>query len=487
MAKVSETAGTAQVIAPRVAQPADSAGNGESAEDHPTAGPDHHAQAAGARHEVPAGAERPPPGLVVTGQNSACNSAELSAADILGFRFPGLDDVTAAAEALRSVATESPLHSLIEVSPGSIRFRHTVPPEADPDVVLPSSQSGAGRKAITGWTLKSRRQMLRSFAALDYGPIFADNGIPARLTLTYPGDWLTVAPTRLAVQRHFKILERRFVRAWDQPLIGLWKLEYQEREAPHYHLFIRRPNGTAGQARRARYEAHLIAWELSGHDGPRPRYRRSPGDGLRFKEWISEVWADVVHHPDPEQRTAHAKAGTQVEDVKDTLAASDPKKASIYFSKHGAVKGDKEYQNKPPTAWTDAGSGPGRYWGYLGLKPMIAAAKVNGGRGRDYYVAKRTMRRYAARARYWDDTKRQYVWVGSRKRVVIQRRDRKTGQLVPITVRGPKPRLRGLSGTLCVNNGPAIAADLARVIALTVPAAPKRPPHRKEQHEGTHP
>jgi hypothetical protein len=298
--------------------------------------------------------------------------------------------------------------------------------------------------------------MVRSFAALDYAPMFDGNGIPARVTLTYPSDWLTVAPTRQAVRRHFKMLQSRFVRAWGEPVIALWKLEYQGRGAPHFHLLMRRPEGTAGQVREARFAAAMLTWEASGKMGSRPRYRRSLGDGLKFTQWLAVAWADIVHHQDPEERAAHQRAGTSV-DVKDALKATDPKRASVYFSKHGVVKGSKEYQNRPPKEWVDAGVGPGRYWGYLGLDQLVVAAQVDG--GQDYQLAKRTMRRWASRARVWDPEARCYRYVKA-----MQVKAKPTEARPGRKVRRPVNRLSGASGSLCLNDAPAMAAELARLI-----------------------
>jgi hypothetical protein len=400
----------------------------------------------------------PASGLVVTGQNGSRIFAGASVAEILGLRFPGEADVRRAAEALGKATRESRLRSQIDVSPGSIRLRRTVPD--DPDREL----SGAGgdtspRKPITAWTAKSRRQMARSFAALDFSPMFAGNGISVQVTLTYPDDWLTVAPTRLAVQRHFKIFESRFVRAWGEPVVCLWKLEYQRRGAPHYHLLMRRPDGVAGQYRRTRFEAAMLAWEAAGRHGRRPYYRPAHADGLRFGQWLAATWADIVNHPDPDQRARHLAAGTRV-DVKAGLRGTDPKRASVYFSKHGLDKKSKEYQNKPPAEWVKAGGGPGRYWGYLGLSQLVMSAQVDC--ATDYYQAKRTLRRWSARTRLWDQQTLSARYVKATRPVRVQRGGRVR------TVRRPVARLGGLSGTLCVNDGPAMAGYLARVIALSV-------------------
>ena len=53
--------------------------------------------------------------------------------------------------------------------------------------------------------------------------------LPAMLTLTYPGDWLTVAPDGETVKRHFTALAKRYERTWGEPLVCIWKLEFQDR------------------------------------------------------------------------------------------------------------------------------------------------------------------------------------------------------------------------------------------------------------------
>src|SRR5690606_16866759 len=50
-------------------------------------------------------------------------------------------------------------------------------------------------REIVGWSRKSRANMVRALCELDYEPFFTDPSRPlAMLTLTYPGDWETVAP-----------------------------------------------------------------------------------------------------------------------------------------------------------------------------------------------------------------------------------------------------------------------------------------------------
>lgn len=67
-------------------------------------------------------------------------------------------------------------------------------------------------RSIVEWSRKSRSAMCRTFAELDYSPIIGANRIPAMVTLTYPGDWLTVAPSGKAVKRHLDLWRKRFER-----------------------------------------------------------------------------------------------------------------------------------------------------------------------------------------------------------------------------------------------------------------------------------
>jgi hypothetical protein len=185
-------------------------------------------------------------------------------------------------------------------------------------------------REITGWSRQSRANMVKTLCQLDYTPLFADpTRLPAMLTLTYPGDWVTVAPHGKAVKSHLKILRKRYRRAWGQDLACVWKLEFQRRGAPHIHLLMVPPDGVA--------ERHS------------------------FRQWISQAWADVVNHPDPAEYARNVLAGTGL-DWAPGLRSTDPKRVAVYFTKHGAFAA-KEYQHCVPKAWQEKGRGPGRFWG----------------------------------------------------------------------------------------------------------------------------
>lgn len=228
----------------------------------------------------------------------------------------------------------------------------------------------AARSRVREWSRKSRARMLRAFAELDYRAVQEQPGVAAMVTLTYPGEWLSVAPTFAASKRHLRLLMKRWAREFGYRPAGLWKLEFQRRGAPHYHLFVSVP-----------YRAR---------------------DGRTFERWLSDTWAAVVDHQDPEQRRRHVAAGTGV-DFGAASTCTDARRLAVYFLKHGTKTTDgKEYQNAPPLAWdiqadmttgevVDDG-GTGRFWGYWGMKRERAAVDVS---VRDYYNLRRLLRRWA--------------------------------------------------------------------------------------------
>jgi hypothetical protein len=151
--------------------------------------------------------------------------------------------------------------------------------------------------------------------------------LPAMLTLTYPGDWLPVAPDGETVKRQFNALCRRYERAWGEPLIGVWKLEFQGRGAPHFHVSTTPPMGFTAITDPVTGEERLVD----------------------FRTWLSITWADVVAHPDPEQHRRHRAAGTEV-DYAEGIKLTDPRRMAMYFAKYG-TRGRKDYQHRVPEEW----------------------------------------------------------------------------------------------------------------------------------------
>ncbi|MFD8903195.1 hypothetical protein [Streptomyces ardesiacus] len=310
-------------------------------------------------------------------------------------------------------------------------------------------------RVIAEWSAKSRSRMTRKLAELDYGPLLRLGLKLPMTTLTYPGDWLTVAPTGRAVKEHMKVWRKRFERAWGFPPLGIWKLEFQRRGAPHIHFWGPEPEGTAGELRRLTQR----------------RYRPAVGDGLRYREWLSVVWADIVNHPDPEQKRRHQLAGTAV-DFREGERMRDPRRLAVYFTKHGSY-GAKEYQNQVPPEWAEPGKGPGRFWGYWGLESAAVGVEIDPAAA---VWAARLLRRYAHAQ-------------GTTRQVTVQRVDTRTGTIRYRKSRVRAERMKGGRGFLCVNDGPALASQLARAVDRLdwTPVAPLPDPAERSRPESMHP
>lgn len=452
------TAGAADAGRPRVPEAAKAAGR-ESDSGRSDGG------SGGGR--VPAGTN----GLVICPKNVRDTvddgaDADFSAADALGLRFPSPVMVASAAALFEpaqpwasgrnrlGVEAESGRFR-ITIGPGVVRLSWTRPVRAEKaseravdrhrlDVANDEDRLKAARdmpdaprRTITEWSRKSRAAMCRTFAELDYTPLVESGRVPAMVTLTYPGDWEAVAPDGASVKRHMVLWRKRFQREWDEPARYIWKLEFQRRGAPHIHLWMAPPHGVG----------------------------RS---GRKFRDWLSQEWADIVGHPDAEQRARHLLAGTAV-DILNGLRACDPKRLAIYFTKHSSPNqlGDKEYQHVVPDAWRQPGRGPGRFWGVHGLHRATAIVEIA---QEAYLMARRIARRWSrSQAAYGDCTHRFPTAVVPRMaRVAVRRADSQTGKVCHRKVRRRRLLCNqgGLAGGYAlVNDGPAFASQLAAALS----------------------
>jgi hypothetical protein len=273
-------------------------------------------------------------------------------------------------------------------------------------------------RQVEGWSRRSRARMVRTLAQLDWSPMYREGRPAVMLTLTYPGSWVVVAPNGKAVKAHHRALMKRWARKWGAEPPHPWKLEFQARGAPHLHLLVVPPDV----------------------------------DPVEFRSWLSSAWADVVAHPDPVERMGHERAGTGVDYLRGSRCF-DPKRAAVYFSKHGGAAGGKEYQHTVPVEWQAAGAGPGRFWGYRGLDRVTAEVRLEVA---DYLVIRRTLRRWS---KSQGMTRQRMVPRGINPltgEVKVRRVTRRVGYLA----RG------GLAGgTIVTNDGPAVASALARLIS----------------------
>lgn len=157
------------------------------------------------------------------------------------------------------------------------------------------------RKVILGFSHQSRMRLLQRINGLDRRRWKVP---PVMVTLTYPGQW----PKGPRVwKRHLQAFRKRLEREYG-PIPAFWKMEFQERGAPHFHLLA--------YDARARLCAHA------------------------FKRWLTRNWYEVVNSGDER----HRRAGTNVE------IPHSRRKMEAYATK---------YVGKPE----EGQEGAGRYWG----------------------------------------------------------------------------------------------------------------------------
>lgn len=169
------------------------------------------------------------------------------------------------------------------------------------------------RGQIVEWSVGSRRRMLRTMLAVEFG----DDVL--MVTLTYPGTGSLVPHDGAVVHRHLSRFLARWRRRWGRPR-GWWKLEFQRRGAPHFHVFVEPPAG-----------AELIV----------------------LRRWVSETWWEVAGQGDAD----HLRAGTQVVPWRGSPVA--------YAWKYALGRGEKEYQHVVPADFANVG----RWWGLIGIAP----------------------------------------------------------------------------------------------------------------------
>jgi hypothetical protein len=189
-------------------------------------------------------------------------------------------------------------------------------------------QVGGGKRGrVRTFSHNSRRRLMRKVAELrrDEKPLF--------ITLTYPSEYPTESKVYKEHLRRFGIyLQRRYPRA-----AFIWRLEFQKRGAPHYHL---------------------LAYNI----------KASGKKMITLRAWIAQEWYHIVGSGDEK----HLRAGTSVERLKSW------RRVVGYVSKAVAkVSPSPEIASGELSKVEQAtGEYVGRWWGVFGSKFMPFADKV---------------------------------------------------------------------------------------------------------------
>lgn len=313
-------------------------------------------------------------------------------------------------------------------------------------------------RVITEFSHRAKLRMMQYIASVDWAAHRQDDELLLFLDLTYPDDWRVCAPTPRDAHAHLKAFIERFRRATGLPMRDVWVREFQEREAPHFHLLCLWPKTIKG--------------ELS-------------------RTWLSRTWYEVVGSGD----VKHLRAGTRINYKEALRGAVDPKRAAAYFA--GYCEKNKLYQHQAPEDWRNPNGSAGGFWGHHGLTKATAQVPVTEGDDielrrlarRMIRAQKRTVPRRVAR-------NIETVYVNSETGEVISEAelqdldDVEQSRFVPMAKPGryrtanrrwklrslaPNgPAADGMRGfTLFVNDGPLLAAQFARYLHSQPPPWPK--------------
>jgi len=183
------------------------------------------------------------------------------------------------------------------------------------------------RRRIRSFSDRSRARMMYRLSTLDFQEL---PGIPEMVTLTYGAHFPTDGEV---VKAHLWSFLKRWEREHGARPLGVWKMEFQQRGAPHFHLYVGRP---------------VMDWR-------------------KFRSWARKAWNEVVGEFGGE---AHLRQGVRL-DRQFVAAVRSKGKIAGYFAKHNA-KGTKALQNQIPEGFENVG----RWWGTLGMRVHVTEIEV---------------------------------------------------------------------------------------------------------------
>jgi hypothetical protein len=224
---------------------------------------------------------------------------------------------------------QGPQPPTAEIAAGGAWFRLHCPQPYPPE------GRGGPRGRITRFSGASRRRLMRKLAQLNRA---AFSCLPLMITLTYHNTWpADLRECKAHLERFCKRLRRTY-----HEFACIWKLEFQRRGAPHFHLLV-----------------FNVPW-------------------ISYLE-VAQHWAQVVEPTD----SALLRAGTRVERIR---------------SWNGVVSYASKYLGK--VGLEECAVSPGRFWGVkfsLNLPTLVLVCAVS---WRTFYALRRILWKRAQRRGY---------------------------------------------------------------------------------------
>jgi len=386
--------------------------------------------------------------------------------------------------------------ALVAIAPGMVQLKVIEHTDPDDDELLdelvgegladepPGEEDEPDPRRITEFSRASKANMRRRILSIPWGDYMRDGDMLHSVTLTAPGEDFRRflgdrRQAKAALKRFFDRLsyaiegtryrsKRRdewHAAGCEGPFVfgarAFWKLEFQRREAPHWHLVIIAPDDIDGQS---------------------------------FRDWVANAWFEAVNSG----QESHRRVGTRV-DLEASMDASDIQRLALYFSGYSTVK-EKAYQHEVPEWWYCENGSAGRFWGVVGmddytveldleLSMIVHVKRLFRGRQKSQRGHVKVADMPEAKYRKWRRMGRvptadwRFKTPLTKKRVVYRQKPgtRRLDRTGPNPEHGPdqvirrkvRRRLRtssfeglGAGCTVFANDGPTLAIDLAHHLAL---------------------
>ena len=269
----------------------------------------------------------------------------------------------------------------------AIDWRDEVEP-LDPAVELAIDEATRPRGS-KGFSRRSQMNLRRLITALPWemlGPW------PALISLTYPGNWQPWVPDGRVWEAHRKALERRWVRRWGEPIVGVWVKEFQTSGRPHLHLYVGLPRSIDPADFEGLRERTLLRHRLERRHGTYAGRNKTPPVGLggyfggTFGEWLRTAWSEVVGTsglPDGDWRKPleaeaahHIVRGVDVAVMffsDEAEATTDRTRVAQYLAGEAA----KWRQKRPPNGFNRVGRYFGVWGRQIGFVPQTTTVAVD--------------------------------------------------------------------------------------------------------------
>jgi hypothetical protein len=244
--------------------------------------------------------------------------------------------------------------------------------ELDPLIEAAIEEALHPHRGDGGQSARSRMNMRRLFLSLPWELL---GRRPALISLTYPDTWQLWVPDGRTWERHRRALERRWVRRWREPLVGVWVKEFQNSGRPHLHLYVGLPTAMDHEGLRERtLLRHRLERQHGRYEGRKKLPAISQQFGGDFAMWLRTAWSEIVGTQGHVQ--LHHARGADVA-VMFWSDEAEAKADRTVVAEYLAREASKWQQKKPPPGFGRIGRYYGCWGKSVGFRPEATVTALD--------------------------------------------------------------------------------------------------------------